>query len=171
MGRDATQARPYHDASVATYSTLDSRNRSAMMRSMNSRTALRFLVIAHVLLMVLGVGLSFFDEHLLPKELAEWKADNSLGDDLTWTEFLIFASWSMWMLLYLVACVGLLFLKRWAAFMMLVLAILGFGFTLTEPNVSSGLLAALSDASMLFMGAILAVAFASEALQERTHGA
>lgn len=138
---------------------------------MNHRILLRLLVGAHLLLMVLGVGLSFFDEHLLPKELAEWKADNSLGDDLTWLEFLIFASWCMWMLLYLVACVGLLCLQRWAAYLAAVLAALGFGFVLSEPTVESGLLSVINQLNMLVMGAMLTVAFVSDALRDPPHGA
>jgi hypothetical protein len=138
---------------------------------MTPRLALRLLVVAHLMLMVLGVGLSFFDEHLLPKELADWKAGAALGDDLSWSEFLLFASWVVWMLVYLVACIGLLFLKRWAAVMMLILTVLGLGFVLSEPNVESGLLAAINQLNMLVMGAILAVAFASDALQESPHGA
>lgn len=141
-----------------------------MMRSMNSRIVLRFLVIAHVLLMFLGVGLSFFDEQLLPQELAAWRAAHTPGENLTTREFLLFASWTLWMLLYLVACVGLLLLQRWGAFLLATLTVLGFGFTLTEPTVSSPWLAVLSDASLLVMGVLLAVAFVSDALKGRPHG-
>lgn len=131
---------------------------------MSARIVLRLLVVVHLLLMVLGVGLSFFDEHLLPPALADWKASQALGDDLTWFEFFLFASWLMWMVLYVVACVGLLCLQRWAAFMMLALAMVGFAFTLTEPTVTSALLAVLDDAAMLCMGALLATGFLTDAL-------
>ncbi len=134
---------------------------------MNPRVVLRVLVVVHLVLMALGVGLSFFDEYLLPPALAGWKAEHAFGDDLTWFEFFLFASWLMWMALYVVACVGLLCLRRWAAFMLLVLAVLGFLFTLTEPNVTSALLAVLDDAAMLCMGALLATCFLTEALHPK----
>jgi hypothetical protein len=132
---------------------------------MSARIILRLLVVIHLLLMVLGVGLSFFDEHLLPPALADWKAGQALGDDLTWLEFLLFASWLTWMLLYAVAGVGLLCLQRWAAFMMFTLSLVGFAFTLTEPAVKSALLAVLDDAAMLCMGALLATCFLTDALR------
>jgi len=138
---------------------------------MTPRLALRLLVVAHVILMALGVGLTFFDEFLLPGELADWKASTAPDDDLSWPAFLLFATWCLWMMFYLLACVGLLLLKRWAAIMMLVLTVLGLGFLLTEPSVSSGLLATIDAVQLLVMGAILAMAFASDALRESPHGA
>jgi uncharacterized membrane protein len=131
---------------------------------MSARIVLRLLVVVHLLLVVLGVGLSFFDEHLLPPALADWKAAHAPSDDLSLLEFAWFASWLMWMTLYVVACVGLLCLQRWAAFMLLVLTVVGFAFTLTEPNVTSALLAVLDDAAMLCMGALLATCFLTDAL-------
>lgn len=146
---------------------------------MNHRTLLRLLVVVHLVLMVLGVGLSFFDDHLLPRELAEWKSMNALGQDMTVPEsalfsllsFAIFAAWCVWMLLYLVASIGLLCLKRWAAYGMMALTALSFGFVLIEPTVESSLLSVLSQLHLIVSGAVLAVAFVSDALQERTHGA
>ena len=132
---------------------------------MNARLSLRLLLVLHVLLQVVAVTLSFFDGHLLPDTLAEWKDAQWSEDDLSLSDMLLFALWLGWLAGYVVSVVGLFLQQRWAAWLSLALTVVGLGFTLSEPSVYSGLLAAIDALALLVQGAILAVCFGTEALR------
>lgn len=132
---------------------------------MNARLSLRLLLVLHVLLQVVAVTLSFFDGYLLPDTLAEWKDAQWSEDDLSLSDMLLFALWLGWLAGYVVSVVGLFLQQRWAAWLSLALTVVGLGFTLSEPSVYSGLLAAIDALALLVQGAILAVCFGTEALR------
>ncbi len=132
---------------------------------MNARLSLRLLLVLHVLLQVVAVTLSFFDGYLLPHTLAEWKDAQWSEDDLSLSDMLLFALWLGWLAGYVVSVVGLFLQQRWAAWLSLALTVVGLGFTLSEPSVYSGLLAAIDALALLVQGAILAVCFGTEALR------
>jgi len=132
---------------------------------MNALLSLRLLLVLHVLLQVVAVTLSFFDGYLLPDTLAEWKDAQWSEDDLSLSDMLLFALWLGWLAGYVVSVVGLFLQQRWAAWLSLALTVVGLGFTLSEPSVYSGLLAAIDALALLVQGAILAVCFGTEALR------
>ena len=116
-------------------------------------------------MLVVGVALSFFDGYLLPDTLAEWK-DTQLNEDaLSLTDLLLLGLWLGWLGGYLVSVVGLFLQQRWAAWLSLGLTVIGLVFTLSEPSVYSGLLAAIDAFALLVQGAILALCFGTEALR------
>ncbi len=132
---------------------------------MTLRLSLRILLVLHVLMLVVGVALSFFDGYLLPDTLAEWKDAQLDEDALSLTDLLLFGLWLGWLGGYLVSVVGLFLQQRWAAWLFLGLTVLGLVFTLSEPSVYSGLLAAIDAFALLVQGAILALCFGTEALR------
>ena len=132
---------------------------------MNVRLSLRILLVLHVLMLVVGVALSFFDGYLLPDTLAEWKDAQLDEDALSLTDLLLLGLWLGWLGGYLVSVVGLFLQQRWAAWLSLAITVLGLGFTLSEPSVYSGLLAAIDAFALLVQGAILALCFGTEALR------
>jgi hypothetical protein len=132
---------------------------------MTVRRSLRILLVLHVLMLVVGVALSFFDGYLLPDTLAEWKDAQLNEDDLSLSDLLFLALWLGWLGGYIVSVVGLFLQQRWAAWLSLGLTVLGLVFTLSEPSVYSGLLAAIDAFALLVQGAILALCFGTEALR------
>jgi len=132
---------------------------------MNVRLSLRILLVLHVLMLVVGVALSFFDGYLLPDTLAEWKEAQLDEDALSLTDLLLLGLWLGWLGGYLVSVVGLFLQQRWAAWLSLAITVLGLGFTLSEPSVYSGLLAAIDTLALLVQGAILALCFGTDALR------
>ena len=132
---------------------------------MNVRLSLRILLVLHVLMLVVGVALSFFDGYLLPDTLAEWKDAQLDEDALSLTDLLLLGLWLGWLGGYLVSVVGLFLQQRWAAWLSLGLTVLGLVFTLSVPSVYSGLLAAIDAFALLVQGAILALCFGTEALR------
>jgi hypothetical protein len=116
-------------------------------------------------MVVAVVGLSFVDGYLLPDTLAEWKEAQLDEDALSLTDLLLLALWLSWLGGYLVSVVGLFLQQRWAAWLFLAITVLGLGFTLSEPSVYSGLLAAIDALVLLVQGAILALCFGTDALR------
>jgi hypothetical protein len=134
---------------------------------MNARLSLRLLLVLDILMLVAGVSLSFFDGYLLPDTLAEWKEAQLDEDALSLTDLILLALWLGWLGGYLVSVVGLFLQQRWAAWLFLAITVLGLGFTLSEPSVYSGLLAAIDAVALLVQGAILAVCFGTDALHAK----
>lgn len=132
---------------------------------MNVRLSLRILLVLHVLMLVVGVALSFFDGYLLPDTLAEWKDAQLDEDALSLTDLLLLGLWLGWLGGYLVSVVGLFRQQRWAAWLFLAITVLELFFTLSEPSVCSGLLAAIDAFALLVQGAILALCFGTDALR------
>jgi hypothetical protein len=132
---------------------------------MNARLSLRLLLVLHILMLIVGVALTFFDGYLLPDALAEWKDAQLSEDDLSLTDLLLLALWLGWLGGYIVSVVGLFLQQRWAAWLSLAVTVVGLGFTLSEPSVYSGLLAAIDALALLVQGAILALCFGTDALR------
>jgi hypothetical protein len=86
---------------------------------------------------------------------------------LSLTDLILLALWLGWLGGYLVSVVGLFLQQRWAAWLFLAITVLGLGFTLSEPSVYSGLLAAIDAVALLVQGAILAVCFGTDALHAK----
>lgn len=132
---------------------------------MNARLSLRILLVLHILMVVAVVGLSFVDGYLLPDTLAAWKDAQLNEDDLSLSDLLLLVLWLGGLGGYIVSVAGLFLLQRWAAWLFLAFTVLGLGFTLSEPSVYSGLLAAIDAVVLLVQGAILALCFGTEALR------
>lgn len=132
---------------------------------MTVRRSLRILLGLHVLMLVVGVALSVFDGYLLPDTLADWKDAQINEDDLSLSDLLLLALWLGCLGGYLVSVVGLFRQQRWAAWLFLAITVLELFFTLSEPSVCSGLLAAIDALALLVQGAILALCFLTEALR------
>lgn len=132
---------------------------------MNARLSLRILLVLHILMVVAVVGLSFVDGYLLPDTLAEWKDAQLNEDDLSLSDLLLLVLWLGGLGGYIVSVAGLFLLQRWAAWLFLAFTVLELGFTLSEPSVYSGLLAAIYAVVLLVQGAILALCFGTEALR------
>lgn len=132
---------------------------------MNARLSLRILLVLHILMVVAVVGLSFVDGYLLPDTLAEWKDAQLNEDGLSLSDLLLLVLWLGGLGGYIVSVAGLFLLQRWAAWLFLAFTVLELGFTLSEPSVYSGLLAAIDAVVLLVQGAILALCFGTEALR------
>lgn len=132
---------------------------------MTVRRSLLILLGLHVLMLVVGVALSVFDGYLLPDTLADWKDAQINEDDLSLSDLLLLALWLGCLGGYLVSVVGLFRQQRWAAWLFLAITVLELFFTLSEPSVCSGLLAAIDALALLVQGAILALCFLTEALR------
>ena len=94
---------------------------------MNARWSLRLLLALHLVLLVVGVSLSFFDGYLLPDTLAEWKKAQLDEDTLSLADLLLLALWLGWLGGYLVSVVGLFLQQRWAAWLFLAITVLELG--------------------------------------------
>jgi hypothetical protein len=133
------------------------------MDQKTARFGLRACILISVFLTLVYFAVSLAEESLLPKELAEWKAAQETADDVT---MLLGVVLVMPLIAALIASlVGLFMLKKWAAWLYLVLILLGSLLMLIEPSVESGLSAFFSDLDTVLGGVILGIAFFSSALE------
>lgn len=133
------------------------------MNQQISRVALRAFILFWIFLCLVRVAVSFADNSLLPKELADWKASQETDDDAAVIGFLIFVLPLMAALIASLA--GLFMFKKWGAWLYLALSLLGSLSMLIEPIVESGLSACFSELLSCLAGVIIGVAFFSKALE------
>jgi hypothetical protein len=128
----------------------------------NAQITLRVGVVGLLATVAVAFALSFFSDKLLPVELHQWKEAQEVG-------FMAFAVFGLAILglgLLLISLIGLLFLQRWAAWLLLVVCLVFNFLSLVEPTVEPGIMAFLGSGEDLLTGAVLAVAFFTSALKK-----
>lgn len=136
------------------------------MEQSRLRIVLRAIVVALACTFVLGLALEFIGEGLLPEALRDWQPEAPEPEGLQ-ALLLLFLGFILLGLIgsYLVALVGIFFFKRWAAWLLLVLAVTMPLFYLIEPTVEPGITSLVGHWDALLTGAALAVCFLTDALE------
>jgi len=127
---------------------------------MNTKNTLRVLVILEWILIIGAISCSASLESGLPEDLQSWlaseEADGSAIVAFSFIPVLIGA---------LVGSIGLLFLKRWAAWLYLVCTII-LAVPVGQPVVEDSISAAMDEISILIAGIIIGISFFSTALSK-----
>jgi hypothetical protein len=114
---------------------------------------------------IAGVIASFALESSLPEPLATWLSAEA-GRDLTAREIALFVVFVPLIVCFIVSTVGLLCLRRWAAW--LYLGTTAFGTLLmpfTGPTVEHAFAATLDEIGLMMAGAVIALAFFTDSLE------
>ena len=126
---------------------------------MNAKSALRFAIVADVLLGIAGIVLSSMLEGHLPLPLREW-LNASEEVDLTAGDVAFGLIALLMLALMIVALVGLFFIQRWARWLylggLLALYILAM---FLGPTVEHAVADVVADISTLVEGVILGIVF------------
>jgi hypothetical protein len=130
---------------------------------MKIQTVLRICVWLVLLLFLAGVVADLLLHGSLPAQLRDWRAPKPerVSSVLLFggAGALVFFSWAA-------ALVGLLRLRRWAAWLFLISLVSGYAYmALTGPTVAHGVASAINGLSAVLSGMVLALAFFSEALK------
>lgn len=134
---------------------------------MRSTTVLRICVVLEWTFVALGIALSFLLESSLPAPLRDWRTADAAGD-LALREVALLIITIPFLLCAFVGSIGLLFLKRWAAWLYLTSLIVGFIiFPFTGPTVEHALADAVNEIAALINGLIVGLAFFSDAVALR----
>lgn len=128
---------------------------------MNQTAIFRCLVVASMALAVLGSCVDLLVPGLLPTVLEDAYAAYSAADELTMSHALMFSGFALVLLVGIVAgTIGLLLFRPWARPLSLWSSVLGtLSYTLLGPVVYSGWATMLTETSMMFWGAALAMAW------------
>jgi nitrate reductase NapE component len=143
-------------------------NRSATkIIKMRSTTLLRFFVLLEWAFLLISMKLSFALEHTLPEPLRDWIAADT-DAEVSKADLIILFSIVPLLASALVGAIGLLFLKRWAAWVYLVSMVLGYLIVpFTGPSVEHAIAYAVDEVSVVFSGMVIALAFFSDALDPK----
>jgi hypothetical protein len=134
---------------------------------MRPSTVLRICVVLEWTFLGLGIVSSFLLESSLPDPLRDWLAADAEGD-IALREVGLLVVMIPLLLCALVGSIGLLFLKRWAAWLYLISLIIGYAlFPFMGPTVEHALADAADDMAVLLSGLIIGLAFFSDALRVR----
>jgi hypothetical protein len=134
---------------------------------MRSSTALRICVVLEWVFMALGIILSLLLESSLPVPLRDWLAADA-EQELTLREFAVFLVAVPLITGAVVGSIGLLFLKRWAAWLYLVSLVIGTLLTpFAGPTVEHALTVSANEIAVLLSGLIIGLAFFSDALPRK----
>jgi hypothetical protein len=130
---------------------------------MKIQTVLRICVWLVLVLFLTGSVVGFLLHGSLPPQLRDWHAPRPERVSsvllLGGAGALVFFSW-------VAALVGLLRLKRWAAWLFLFSLVSGYAYVaLTGPTVAHGVASAIDGVSAVLSGMVLALAFFSNALR------
>ena len=132
-----------------------------------SPTAFRSLVVVSILLIVAAGVIDALCPSLISPSVTSAIEKEAATTLIETHPFISLAVLLPWLVAVLASTVGLLFFKRWARSMALYSTLLGFVFySFFGPNLSSGVASALTDASSMAWGAVLALAYYSP-LSER----
>jgi urea transporter len=132
---------------------------------MQTATVLRLGVVFEWVFIALGIILSFMLESRLPEPLREWLAAD-LESDPEAREFIALALLIPASLCWLIGSVGLLFLKRWAAWLYLGAAVVTLPLDcLFGPTVEHAGAMLCFNVSLVLSGLVLGLAFFSPALR------
>ena len=135
------------------------------MAAIKASTALRVSVVAEWSLVAATVALSLLREDLLPEPLRDWVADEATRESTGFERGLLVVS-VVALIAHLAASVGLLQLRRWAAWLYLATTALVYVIAaFLGPTVDDALGATVSELATAFSGAVIALAFFTDALQ------
>ena len=130
---------------------------------MKSSTVLRWCVILEMAVTLAAIFVAFVPDFALPEPLSIWQdaqTEVSVGD------FIFLFLYVQLIIPWLVAVIGLLFLRRWAAWLYLIIFFLT---TLcgpfTGPTVEHALVTSLSHVASVFSGMVIALAFFTDSLK------
>ncbi|HVK53934.1 MAG TPA: hypothetical protein VM532_02790 [Burkholderiales bacterium] len=126
-----------------------------------SPTKFRGLVLFSVLLEIGSATVDLLIPDLLSNSLSQALENEPLPSVLNnlWLSFLLFVPW---LVITLVSTVGLLFFKGWARTLSLYSTVFSLGlYPFLGPALTSGWSSALSEASFMIWGAVLALAYYS----------
>lgn len=127
------------------------------------RLFLRIGVVALLATLVLSMALEFFNVDLLPEELRRWGQDSEEFSGLALFFGRVFKFLSV--AAYVASLIGVYFYRRWAAVLLLVITVVfSFGL-LMGPTVEPGLTAFVGVWDSMLTGAVLALAFFTDALE------
>lgn len=131
---------------------------------MRVSTVLRICVLSEWVLVGISITLSLFLESHLPTPLQEWLTTEAEQDLQPYEAFLLGGGFLL-LLFALAGSVGLLFLKRWGAWLYLLSLVIGYLlFPFMGPTVEHGLADAVDELSVMLSGLVLGLAFFSDAL-------
>ena len=138
---------------------------------MRSSTVLRVCVVVHWSFAGLAAALSSLLEDRLPAPLRAWLATEVAGGIQPHDTALLMGLIPS-LVCALVASIGLLFLKRWAAWLYLASLIMGFiVLPFTGPTVVHALANMVGEIAAILSGSMLGLAFFSDALRARSGSA
>jgi hypothetical protein len=138
---------------------------------MRSSTVLRICVVVHWSFVGLAAALSSLLEDRLPAPLRGWLAADVEGGPKPY-DFALLIGLIPALLCALVGSIGLLFLKRWAAWLYLTSLIMGFiVLPFTGPTVEHALANTVGEIAAMLSGSMLGLAFFSDALKARSGSA
>lgn len=134
---------------------------------MRPSSALRLCLVLEWGFIVAGVAASFALESSLPEPLATWLSTEA-DREPTAREMTLFVGYLPLLVCFIVATVGLLFLRRWAAWLYLGATALGtLLMPFTGPTVEHAFADTLDAIGLMMAGAVIALAFFTDSLKSR----
>lgn len=131
---------------------------------MKSATMLRLCVALELALIVISIVLSMVLQPFLPEPLRAWIAENE--QQIRPADLMLFVLFIPLLIALVVASVGLLLLKRWAAWLYLYVNVLGLLLVpFMGPTVEHAVAEMFSEAATMLGGVVLALAFFSDAIR------
>ena len=131
---------------------------------MKSQTVLRTCVLLQWAFFVVGIALTLLLHNSLPPQLRDWRAAEPVHAPSVFL-VIITLMFGLVFISGIVASIGLLLLKRWAAWLFLYNAVLAYSLMACYgPTVEHGAASAVNGAFSVFTGLILGVAFFTDAL-------
>ena len=125
-----------------------------------SAATYRWLVLASVFFMAASTAVALLVPSLIPVALTVALESEPVEGFLADHPFIMLALTLPWLIAGLASTVGLLFFRHWARTVALYSTVLGFVFyPFFGPTVTSALANALSEASYVLWGAVLALSF------------
>jgi hypothetical protein len=133
------------------------------MNQQHSRLALRILILGSAFFGFVSLVIALAGDSFLPKELADWQAAQETEEE--GALLLAFLLISPLIIAWVASLVGLFLFQKWAAWLYFVITVLGSVIILLEPTVESGVASFFSYLDAHVGGAILGLAFFSNALE------
>ncbi len=137
------------------------------MNQQHSRLALRILILGSVFFGFVSLVIALAGDGFLPKELADWQAAQEPAEE--GAVLLAFVLISPLVIAWVASLVGLFLFQKWAAWLYFAITVLGSVFMLLDPTVESGIASFFSYLEAHVGGAILGIAFFSNALDPDHH--
>ncbi|HQU98415.1 MAG TPA: hypothetical protein PLV19_04500 [Nitrosomonas sp.] len=127
-----------------------------------SPTYFRGLVLTSLVLTIAAATIDWLFPSLISQALTDAMQNEPPTEFIENQPFLALAVFLPWLLAAVASTIGLLFFKRWARVVALYSTLIGFAFyPFFGATVSSAFASALSEASFLVWGAVLALAYFS----------
>lgn len=130
---------------------------------MKSSSILRWCVILEMAVALAAIFVAFVPDFALPESLLAWQDTQA---ELSVNEVIFLLLYIQLIVPWLVAVIGLLCLRRWAAWLYLVVFLLTTAFSpFTGPTVEPALVTTLSYVASVFSGMVIALAFFTDSLK------